>query len=382
MDKYPDAVRQQLDWARERGQYRIFQTDAISACFDILADYPQCTEASDLVYEIFCDEWMIYDQRCALQKSIEEWDDRPHQQRRRLAHSFAYLTRNPDFSDWEEIPYIDQESDMHQFESRVTMQYLSDGKEQLGEAYCLGDEEAAEYAWPRFMQAIENAHDPLYVERMIAKQYVELGYFADAVEVLLDLVSKHNTFSVRRMLVEVRWWRDNAYRIPWLPPPGDGSRHDRLIKMIDPNAKTQAELLAHFYATIKTPDRQPKWEPVITPELKKLFGDAIPTEIAAPAPNLVDWSFLDREDGSSTELADWVIELMHKLGKDMNSESERHNHFRLTRPIPPPTTPKREPPLDMYEDDEEELDEEYNPEATDDDDLWDDSELDDSAKPF
>jgi len=39
----------------------------------------------------------------------------------------------------------------------------------------------------------------------------------------------------RRLLAEVIWWRDNAHRIPWIPPAGDGSRYDRMIDFIDPN---------------------------------------------------------------------------------------------------------------------------------------------------
>jgi hypothetical protein len=128
------------------GQDHVFQLDAVAICFDILADYPDCAEASELVYKIFCDEWIIYDNRCALQKLIDEWDDRPHQQRRRLALSFGYMTRLPEWTDEDEIPFLDEESDMHQYESVETMRYLHDGKMELSEAYCLGDEEAAEYA--------------------------------------------------------------------------------------------------------------------------------------------------------------------------------------------------------------------------------------------
>jgi hypothetical protein len=50
-------------------------------CFDILALFPDCAEASDLVYELFCDEWTIYDNRVTIQQNIDEWDDRPHHRR-------------------------------------------------------------------------------------------------------------------------------------------------------------------------------------------------------------------------------------------------------------------------------------------------------------
>lgn len=39
-----------------------------------------------------CDEWLIYNNRVAVQHNIDEWDDRPHQQRRRLALSFRLMS--------------------------------------------------------------------------------------------------------------------------------------------------------------------------------------------------------------------------------------------------------------------------------------------------
>jgi hypothetical protein len=82
-----------LKQARAEGQYYCYQPDCAALCFDVLALVPDCCEASDLVYELFCDEWLINDNRNAVQQNIDEWDDRPHQQRRRLALSFRFMSR-------------------------------------------------------------------------------------------------------------------------------------------------------------------------------------------------------------------------------------------------------------------------------------------------
>lgn len=93
MTTYPDYVFKTLARAREEGQWHAAQADAAALCFDILALFPDCQEASDLVYELFCDEWTIYDMRVAIQRNIDEWDDCPWQQRRRLALSFRFMSR-------------------------------------------------------------------------------------------------------------------------------------------------------------------------------------------------------------------------------------------------------------------------------------------------
>ena len=85
MTAYPDYVYKNLARARDEGQWYCGQSDAAALCFDILALFPDCDEAKELVYELFCDEWTIYDNRVALQRMIDEWDDRSWQHRRRLA---------------------------------------------------------------------------------------------------------------------------------------------------------------------------------------------------------------------------------------------------------------------------------------------------------
>lgn len=93
MFTYPDYILQMLARACYEGQWQAGQADAAALCFNVLALFPDCAEASELAYELFCDEWTIYDNRVAIQRNIDEWDDRPWQQRRRLALSFRFMSR-------------------------------------------------------------------------------------------------------------------------------------------------------------------------------------------------------------------------------------------------------------------------------------------------
>ena len=93
MPTYPEYIYQTLTRARDIGQWYCGQADAAALCFDVLALFPDCEEAKELVYELFCDEWTIYDNRVAIQQNIDEWDDRPWQQRRRLALSYRFMSR-------------------------------------------------------------------------------------------------------------------------------------------------------------------------------------------------------------------------------------------------------------------------------------------------
>jgi hypothetical protein len=338
---YPDYVRKMLAEARANGQWYCGQPDAAALCFDVLALFPNCREASDLVYELFCDEWLIYDNRVALQRHIDEWDDRPHQQRRRLALSFRFMSR------WED--HYDDQRGFELKPPRDVAKLLEQGHHQLLEAYCLGDEEAANYAAPRFFEAIQQTNDPLEALYWVGLRYADFGFFADAAEVLMELPSRSKDEGARRLLAEVRWWRDHGHRVPWLPPAGDGSRYARIMRANEPSAPTQAEMVEHVRARLKEVGNAPTWEPIIAPEIAALFGSAIPaeTESVVPLPALVDWSFLDRDDRQPDEPADWVKKDMSRMPEYADEIYQSH---RWTRQIPLPTTPPRrdpnEPPFD------------------------------------
>ncbi len=213
----------------------------------------------------------------------------------------------------------------------------------------------------------------------MAKQYAELGFFADATDLLLEVCSAQDNSLARRLLAETRWWRDNAHRVPWIPPPGDGSRYNRLIKLIDPKAPTMQETIAQMRERMRQVGYSPSWQPIIDPALAQQFKEVLPQEPETPetpAPTLVDWSFLDREDGSSTEIAAWVYKDIETHGKQLkNFEADSLKRHKLTRPIPPPTIPKNyDLSFAALSDDEMDLFEDEDEAWADDEDLLDDDD--------
>jgi hypothetical protein len=381
MATYPDYVHRTLAEAREDGQWHAHQNDAAALCFDVLALYPDCREASDLVYEIFCDEWTIYQNRKALQRLIDEWDDRPHQQRRRLALSFRYM------GSWHHDERVEDAEEAEEREDKDELplggparnvkdvkKLLHEGKMQLLEAYCLGDEECVNFAWPVFMKAIEKARDPKAALWWIARQYADLGFFADAVEVLAELCSRYpgqQSERARRLLAEVRWWRDNAHCIPWIPPAGDGSRYRRIMKQIEPDAPSDEETIQDMRERLKEAGNQPTWQPTISPDLAALVESQLdPSGFKSPKGHkpVVDWSFLDEDFGAGDEPTEFEKRLMKRMPKDMREYTMRQYLHR--HPIKPPSTPPCYHPDDELFDTSDVLGDE-------DDDLGDMDELDD-----
>ncbi|MFZ5859056.1 MAG: hypothetical protein ACOYZ6_19685 [Chloroflexota bacterium] len=226
---------------------------------------------------------------------------------------------------------------------------LDNGKIELITAYCLGDDECTDYAWTIFAKAVEKTSKPEMTLFWIGKQYADLGFFADAAEVLGELCSRFSNPDARRLLAEVIWWRDNAHRIPWIPPAGDGSRYDRIIKRIDPGAPTTQEQIAMF-RTENHIERMAKYKPSIASELANSFTDAIPKPKDTPAPSPVDWSFLDADNGQPGEPADWVKKQMKLMRREFRDEEvqdvfdEMMDRHRWMRNIPPPSTPPRRNP--------------------------------------
>ena len=355
MSNYPEYVERMLTQARAVSQYYCGQAAAASLCFDVLALFPDHREASALVSEFFCDEWLIYDNRNAIQQNIDEWDDRPWQQRRRLALSFRFM------SEWE--GWHREYEEGHEIERDGppdVAELLDQGRSELLNAYCLGDEECTDFAWPIFMQAIKQAGDPYNTLLWVAKQYADLGFFADATEVLLELCGRFDDASARRLLAEVRWWRDNAHRLPWLPPAGDGARYKRMMSFIDPNAPTDEQVIRSLRSRMQERGKSPTFKPVMDSELSALFAEALPPPSAMPeCKPLVDWSFLDTDDGQPGEVPDWTKKQMRLFPK--HAEEIKQMHL-WSRPIKPPTSPPRRDPNDTpfdpdeFEDDAGDMD--------------------------
>lgn len=154
---------------------------------------------------------------------------------------------------------------------------LHKGKMELLGAYCLGDEECTDYAWSIFADAIGNSKEPQATQHWIGWQYADLGFFADAAEALRELCSRFNDDKARRLLAEEIWWRDNAHRIPWIPPAGDGWHYDHMMHFIDPSAsKTKEEVQRVRNENQK--ERIAPYRPSIDPQLAKLFETFIPNK--------------------------------------------------------------------------------------------------------
>lgn len=338
MTTYPEYVYKTLAHARDIGQWYCGQSDAAALCFDVLALFPDCAEAQELVYELFCDEWTIYDNRVAVQQNIDEWDDRPWQQRRRLALSYRFMSR------WDGK----YEIKMDRGGPKDVRKILEDGKMELLGAYCLGDEECTDYAWSIFADALHKAKDPRATLHWIGWQYADLGFFADAAEALGELCSRFDDAQARRLLAEVIWWRDNAHRIPWMPPEGDGSLYDRMMDFIDPTAPKTNDYIRKV-RNENQKERIAPYHPSIDKELAKLFEQSIPDKKASPVITIVDWSFLDNDDGQPGELPDWVkkrIRMFEKWKDELHAEmlEDLKNDHKLTRNIEPPSTPKKYDP--------------------------------------
>jgi len=336
MSGYPDYVHQMLARARDEGQWHAAQSDAAGLCFDVLALYPDCDEAGELVYQLFCDEWTLYDNRVAIQRMIDEWDDRPWQQRRRLALSFRFTSR---WEGWGREDEKDGPPDVAKI--------LAEGKYELLGAYCLGDEECTDYAWSIFANALAKTSEPRSALLWIGSTYADLGFFADAAEALGELCSRFNQPDARRLLAEVIWWRDNAHRIPWIPPRGDGSRYERIMQAIDPSAPSMDEEIRRIRRE-NTKERTAPYRPSIDPALAKLFTLHIPAETEKTALSPLDWSFLDQEAGQLGEPADWVRKEIEMYDDNEEIVAEIKRMHPWTRNIPPPPTPPRYNPDEPF----------------------------------
>jgi hypothetical protein len=343
MSDLPNYARMMLDQAHEEGQYYCYQADSMALCFDVLTLFPDCEEAEDLLFELCCDEWLIYDNRNALQQHIDEWDDRPWQQRRRAALSFRFM------SHWEGWNREYRKGYKSEREGPPDVRaILDEGKAQLLGAYCLGDEECANYAWPLFAEAIEKTNDLRTTMLWVGKQYAELGFFADAAEMLTDLCSRFNDDDAKRLLTEVRWWRDNAHRLPWLPPAGDGKRYRRMMLLIDPEAYAREaegwEQIRHDYRE-RNPERFER-PTTLSVAMAQLVESALPAEAVRAGSVLVDWDFLDFDDGKPGPLPEWAKKQLKLFGRNKEIEREIVERAQYSRPIPQPFSPPFRNPND------------------------------------
>ena len=268
--------------------------EAASLCFDILALFPEHEAARKLIRRAYWDPKLIRDNRRALSRLIDEWDDRPWQRRRRLALSFGYVSR------WEAEDSDDREGLEDEREGPEDVKtYLHTGYLQLLEDYLGGQEKGAEGAWQIFQEAIRMAKDSRVTMFWVGKQYAQQGYFAESVDVLEELLRKYPADqSARRLWVEVRWWRDHQNQIPWIPPAGDGSRFRRMMMQSDPEGFVASESPESVLNRYRPPDPNslpPDMKPLqhVPDELHQKLDVLFESEDKDSPDSPVDWSYLD-----------------------------------------------------------------------------------------
>jgi tetratricopeptide (TPR) repeat protein len=303
---------------------------AAAVCFDILALFPEHEEAQNFIQRAYRDGNLIRDNRRALSRLIDEWDDRPWQGQRRLALSFGYVSR------WEDkyrdhFEGFEEESE----EPDDVKTYLRAGHLQLLEDYLGGQTQGAEGAWQIFQEAIRLSGDPHATMFWIGKEYAQQGYFAESVDILEGLLRKYpDDRSARRLWVEVRWWRDHQHQIPWIPPAGDGSRFRRMMMERDPDglaASEAPESALNQYRPPRPEELPPGMKPlehvpsILDDKLNSLLGGASENSIDSPVdkqstPSLtggsVDWSYLnaiERREIDVSKFPKWAREFLDDI---------------------------------------------------------------------
>jgi len=283
--------------------------DAAAICYDILALFPDCKEASDLVLEAFNDPWVIRENRKAIGRTIDEWDDRDWQERRRLALSFRMMCR------WEgQYREYNDALDPEDVCPSDVKEMLEEGRGQLLQDYLLGASRGSETAWPIFQEAISRTTRPRAAMLWAADLYADQGFFAESVEVLAQLMAQFpRDEEARRFWAEVRWWRDHQDQIPWIPPQtrGDGRRYRQMMRQIDSEfaANEEAYMRPLEYVPPDMEKLPPDFElpPPVAAELIARVEEALaelePGETAASS--RVDWSYLDRLEHGQVESSDF-----------------------------------------------------------------------------
>lgn len=239
--QYPDYITKMLADARLLlAEDDLTAPDAAAICFDVLSFFPDCAEASDLVLTALNDPWLIRENRRAIERIIDEWDDRPWQQRRRLARSYGYVCR------WNgRYRKYDEEIDPEELCPADVKTLLEEGKGQLLQDYLLGQRQGREMAWPIFQEAIKRTADPMTAMFWVAQTYADQGYFVESVELLEELLALYpEEQDARRVWVEVRWWRDHQEQIPWLPShtSAEGERWRQMLRETDEEFAANEEL--------------------------------------------------------------------------------------------------------------------------------------------
>ncbi len=301
--QHPAYVTRLLAQAEALCTEEFGQADAAALCYEILALFPEHTAASKLVYQAFCDPNLIYENRKALSRTIDEWDDRPWQQRRRLGKSFSFMSR------WE-APSTPDDIDPFAPPTDIA-DMLNEGKQQLMQDYLLGQSKGADVAWGIFQEALKRANDPQAALLWMGQLYAEHGYFAEAVDVLEELRAQFPQDMVgRRLWAEARWWRDNQGRIPWIPTidEGNGRRYREIMRQIDPTfiPDKDADDPLLDYIPPEADNLPPDFQlpPTLSPKLRAQLAEILSQDVSLePKTGPIDWGFLDKyESGDFSDI--------------------------------------------------------------------------------
>ncbi len=317
--QYPDYVQKMMEEAERllMDEDDPGPCEAAGVCFDILALFPEHEGAQKLIQRAYRDGVLIRDNRRALSRLIDEWDDRPWQQRRRLALSFGYVSR------WDE-KYEDL---LEGFEEEGegpgdVKTYLRTGHLQLLEDYLGGQAKGAESAWQIFQEAIRVSKDPHATMFWVGKEYAQQGYFAESVDVLEELFRRYpDDRSARRLWVEVRWWRDHQNQIPWIPPVGDGSRFRRMMMQNDPDglaASESPENILNQYRPPKSDELPPGMKSLnhVPDHLNEKMSELSDPVDEDFRDSPVDWNYLDaieRREIDVSKFPRWAREFLDDI---------------------------------------------------------------------
>lgn len=309
MSEYPEYVYRMLAQAQNLIDEDSYNgPEAAAVCFDVLALFPHCQEASELALEALTSPSLIREYRRVISRAIDEWDDRVWQQRRRLARSFSRISRWPGrYRKWDEN--IDPE-DVCPSDVKAM---LEEGEFQLFQDALLGNTQGSEAAWPIFEAAFKLTNNPQAAMLWVGELYANQGYFAEAVDVLARLLAAFPQDEMaRRLWAEVCWWRDYQDRLPWIPPSGagDGRRWRRVMRQTDPDFAENEEAYMRPLPYIPPDEAALPADfvlpPFIAPDLIDRIEEVLqnsPWEAAADSS--VDWSYLDKLEQGEVDISDF-----------------------------------------------------------------------------
>src|SRR5713101_3679966 len=151
--------------------------EAAVRCYQILALDGEHVNAQQKLRLIYLQRELVDDMRDAVQRLSDPDDASPHQYRRRLAFSYKVLSR------WEGWLKDDLE--------QTPVDDLEEVAQILNAAYLRGDDDDLLEAWNRYVAACaQYPQGRQAIQWWMTKQYAQRGFFADAAEVLGEMLSR------------------------------------------------------------------------------------------------------------------------------------------------------------------------------------------------